>query len=190
MNIICNSCIGGFIYKNELKTSFKNPFIWNIIDFNSMYYMVKNFNQINFNNYELIKDKKWNFSIVIDGKVKIQYVHYKFDSKSNKPITKYIDVYYNKIWEFIIEKYESRLKRMKEENSNPLFLFANWFNKPETLLSYNQLKILNDLQQDNIIVAVDKIFPEFKNLKQITRETNRKIWNPGLAKKIYDKFIK
>ena len=37
---------------------------------------------------------------------------------------------------------------------------------------------------------VDKIFTKFKNLKQITRETNRKIWNPGLAKKIYDKFIK
>lgn len=190
MNIICNSCIGGFIYKNELKTSFKNPFIWNLIDFNSMYYLVKNFNIINFENYELIKDSKWNFSLIIDKKIKVQYIHYKFNSKAKKPFTKYINVFYNKIWEYIVYKYETRLKRMKIENSKPIFIFANWFNEPITNLSYNQLKMLNDLQQDNIIVAVNKIFPEFKNLKQILRQTNKKIWNPGLAKNIYEKFIK
>ena len=190
MNIICNSCVGGFIYKNELKCSFKTPFIWNIIDFNSMYYMTKNYDQINFENYELTKDKNWNFSLIIDKKIKIQYVHYKFNAKCNKPITKYIDVYYNKIWEFIVNKYESRLARMKAENSKPIFIFANWFDKPETILSYSQLKLLNDLNKDNIIVAVDKIYPEFTNLKQIIREHNKKIWNPGLAKKIYDKFLK
>lgn len=66
MNLICNSCVGGFIYKNELKSQFKNPFIWNIIDFNSMLYLVKNYENVNFNNYELIKDNKWNFNLIID----------------------------------------------------------------------------------------------------------------------------
>lgn len=190
MNIICNSCVGGFIYKNELKSPFTNPFIWNIIDFKSMCYLVKNYDAIDFDNYELVKDKNWNFSIIIDDNVKVQYVHYKFSPKCPKPTTKYIDVYYDRIWEFIVDKYESRLARMKQSKEPPLFLFANWFNKTETLLSYQQLNLLNSLNRDNIIVAVDKICPEFVHLKQVTRDTNKKIWNPGLAKKIYDQFIK
>jgi len=190
MNIICNSCVGGFIYKNELKCSFKNPFIWNIIDFNSMLYLIKNYEKINFNDYELVKDKKWNFSIIIDKQVTIQYVHYKFDPKANKPYIKYIDYYSNKVWEYIVQKYDERKKRMLVENEKPIFIFANWFNVKETNLTYEQLKILNDLNKSNIICAVDKIYPEFKNIKQITRETNKQIWNPGLAKKIYNKFIK
>ena len=190
MNIIANSCVGGFIYKNELKCSFKNPFIWNIIDFNSMFYLVKNYENVNFNNYELIKDNKWNFNLIIDKHITIQYVHYKFDPKANKPYVKYIDYYSNKVWEYIVEKYEERMKRMLLENSTPTFIFANWFNVKDTNLNYEQLKILNSLNKDNIICAVNKILPEFKNIKQITRETNKKIYNPGLAKKIYDKFIK
>lgn len=190
MNIIANSCVGGFIYKNELKCPFKNPFIWNIIDFNSMVYLIKNFEKINFKNYELKKDKNWNFSIVIDGHVTVQYVHYKFDPKAEKPYIKYIDLYSNRIWEIIVKKYEERTERMLNLHEKPIFLFANWFDKKETALSYTQLKILNDLNKDNIICAVDKIYPELKNIKQITREHNKKIWNPGLAKKIYEKFIK
>ena len=188
MNIICNSCVGGFLYKNELKCEFKNPFIWNIIDFNSMLFLVKNYDKINFNNFELKKDKNWNFSIIIDNHITIQYVHYKFDAKANKPYIKYIDLYSNKIWEIIVNKYEERTKRMINENKKPIFIFANWFDKPETILSYNHLKILDDLHKDNIICAVDKIYPEFKNIKQICREHNNKIWNPGLAKKIFNKF--
>lgn len=190
MNIICNSCVGGFIYKNELKCPFQNPFIWNIIDFNSMLYLVKNYNNINFNNFDLVKDKNWNFSIIIDKHITIQYVHYKFDAKANKPYIKYIDYYSNKVWEYIVQKYVERKNRMLASKEKPLFLFANWFDKKETALSYNQLKILDNLHKDNIICAVDKIYPEFKNIKQITREHNKKIWNPGLAKKIYEKFIK
>lgn len=190
MNIIANSCVGGFIYKNELKVPFQNPFIWNIIDYNSMLYLVKNYDKINFENFELMKDKNWNFSLIIDGKVKIQYVHYKFNANCNKPTTKYIDVFYNKIWEFIVSKYILRLDRMKKDKSRPIFIFANWFDKPETLLTYKQLQELDSLKNNNIICAVDKIYPEFKYIKQITREHSKKIWNPGLAKKIYDKFLK
>lgn len=192
MNIICNSCVGGFIYKNELKCSFKNPFIWNIIDFNSMLYLIKNYEKINFNNYELIKDKKWNFSIIIEKNIRIQYIHYKFDAKANKPYTKDIDYYSNKIWEYIVQKFEERKNRMIKEKTKPYFLFANGWNPPETILTYNQLKMLNDLKKDNIICAVDKIYPEFTNIKQTLRNNGTAKYgtNPILAKKIYNEFFK
>ena len=165
MNIICNSCVGGFIYKNELKCSFKNPFIWNIIDFNSMYYMAKNYDQINFENYELTKDKNWNFSLIIDGKIKINYVHYKFDpnaktikvdNKTDKEEEWIGDVYYCKIWEFIYQKYEERTKRMLALNEEPCFLIRD-----ESFANANSKHSIKDIAYCNspykrIIITTDK----------------------------------
>lgn len=102
MNIISNNCLGGHLYRDFLNSEFENPFAWTVIDFNSMLYLVNNWYDINFKNYELVKDEKWNFSIIIDNNVKIQYVHYKFSPKATtitqtKPST---DIFYNKIWEY------------------------------------------------------------------------------------------
>lgn len=190
MNIICNSCVGGFIYKNELKTPFGTPFIWNIIDSSSMLYLIKNYENIDFGNYDLIKDKNWNFSIIIDEHVTVKYVHYKFDANANTPYVKYIDYYSNKVWEYIVQKYEERKNRMLADHSIPYFIFANWFNVKETNLTYDLLKTINGLNKSNLICAVDKIYPEFTNIKQVTRDSDKMIYNPGLAKKIYNAFIR
>ena len=155
-----------------------------------MYYMVKNFKNINFENYELIKDENWKFSLIIDKNIKIQYVHYRFDKNAKNPYKKDIDIYYSKIWEYIIEKYEIRLSRMKIIKENPIFLFTDWWNRPDTLLSYDKLKKLNDLKKDNIIVAVDKFYPEFTYLKQIERKIPGDKGNGELGKRVYDKFLK
>jgi len=188
--LICNSCVGAYIYKLSLNKAFDNPFMWGLIDFNSMYYMIQNFENINFKNYELIKDKNWSFSIKIDNKITIKYIHYKFEPTANKIIKKDFDVFYNKIWEYIIQKYEERLERMLNIKEKPIFILANWYNVSETNLTYQQLKLLNDLNKNNIIVGVDKICPEFIYLKQIIREKNKPLYNRGLAKKIYNTFIK
>jgi hypothetical protein len=195
MNIIANSCVGGFIYKNELKEPFQNPFIWSLIDFESMLYLAKNFYSINFNNIRLtdvgkIEDDTWEFHLIIDNNVLVKYVHYKFSMFDKHPTVRGIDVFYDKIWEYIIDKYRERVSRMIRGGIPPTFVFANWFNKRETELDYMKLQKLNELTDSSIICAVDTIYTEFTNIKQLLRRHEQKIWNPGVAHNVYNTFIK
>ena len=55
LKLISNSCVGGFIYRDNVRCAYQTPFIWNLIDFESMYYLIKNFQDINFKNYDIKK---------------------------------------------------------------------------------------------------------------------------------------
>jgi uncharacterized protein (DUF1919 family) len=116
MNIISANCLGGHIYRDLLHVKYDNPFIWTRIDSDSFIHLLENYENINFNNFVLIKEsnKLENFRIIIEDKIKIQFTHHKFDKNSIKPTVKNVDVYYNKIWEYIVEKYESRIKRLSK----------------------------------------------------------------------------
>lgn len=133
MNIISNCCLGGFIYQDVLKVQFSNPFIWSWLNQDDVIYLIQNYDKINFNNYELstynnlpLKDEVC-FQLTIDDKIKIIYSHYKFIK--NKDVLE-IDrtrnmVYHNKIWEYVVAKYDERLKRMIDENTPPVFLICD-----------------------------------------------------------------
>jgi len=168
MNIITHNCLAGYLYKNCIKSEFENPFIWTVIDFNSMLKLILNWDNINFNNYELIKDNNWNFSIIIDNNIKIQYVHYKFDKNINfidKNGTG-TDIKSNKIWEYIINVYEKRIKRMQIKKEKPIFLICN--SKTifkDCFYTDEQLKILEKYK--NVYI--------FKNLENNETEDNAKI---------------
>ena len=54
MNIVCNNCGGADIYKLN-KMEFNNPFIWCAIFADDMITLIKNWDNINFNNYKLIR---------------------------------------------------------------------------------------------------------------------------------------
>lgn len=125
LNIIADSCIGADIYKYHLKQPYQNPFCWSTMSSDSMAYLIQNYNNINFNNYKLTKDKNWNFSIIIDNKIKVNYVHYCFSKNDKKIRIDIADVYYNKIWEYIIEKYEERKNRLLKNNEEPIFIFGS-----------------------------------------------------------------
>lgn len=152
MNLISHNCLSGYLYKNHLNERFENPFIWTVIDFNSFIYMIKNWEKINFNNYVLCKDEKWNFYIIIDEHIKIQYVHYKFDKNvsfcdKTGPGT---DIRSNKIWEYIIEKYEERVSRMITNNEKPIFCVCN------SKTVFNDCKYTNE--QLNILRTFNNVF--------------------------------
>lgn len=186
MNIIANSCVGGYIYKNELKTNYANPFIWALVDFDSMFHMITHFNTINFGAFDIKQDSKDTYSIIIDNAITVRYIHYKYDKTVHGVKTRDINVFSDKIWVYVVNKYVSRVRRMILDNENPVFVFANWFDPPETTLSYAQLKQLNELNRDDIICAVDELLPEFSNIRQVLREKTRKIYNVGLAKTVYN----
>lgn len=142
MNIICNTCLGARLYQLN-KLEYKNPFMWSIITADDMIKLIKNYKNINFENYELMKSDYYNrtesyrnqfknelkqplfiFKIRIDNQVDIHFVHYRFNSKENKTVIKDVNVESNKIWEYVVEKYESRLKRMLNNNEPPKFVIT------------------------------------------------------------------
>lgn len=156
MNLISQNCLTGDLNRYYFHNEYQNPFVWTVISFNDMYKLINEWDNINFLNYTLVKDKNWNFSIVIDNKIKIQYVHYKFSPQDNKPRKVGVDIYYNKIWEYIVEKYEKRIKRMLEKNQKPIFCICNFktiykdaiYTKEELsiLEKYNNVKILKNCE--------------------------------------------
>lgn len=173
MNLIGNSCIASYITRDFLHQKFVNPFCWCIMDFQSCYNLVKYWDSIDFNNFELIKDEDWNFSIIIDDKVKVQYVHYLFDKNATKIIKNPPDVKWNRIWEYIVEKYTIRVKNIK--NEPPIFLFATANNglirhKHFTL---EQQKMLDELNSPyKIIVSFKDVLNETKNITCVKQKDN------------------
>ena len=193
MNIISNTCLGALLY-HKINQTYQNPFCWNVIDYNSFYYLIDNYNKINFNNYELKKDNNWNFYILIDKKIKIQYVHYRFKKDENKKINRGINVYWNKIWEYIVKKYEERLKRMLLTKEKPIFILGSihkkhWYNKKQvksicelcTKKGYKLVVVNNNIDFSN----------EFTNIKFIkTIHTEKDFTNGPFAKEIYPQIKK
>lgn len=153
MNLISQNCLSGNIYQNCLREQFSNPFIWTVIDFSSMLYLIQNWKSINFKNYELVKDTNWNFSIIIDGKVKVQYVHYLFDKNCKTPMLDNVgSIHYYKMWEYIIQKYEERLNRMLEKNEDPIFCICNFRSIfPDAIYTEEQLEILSNYKNVHIL---------------------------------------
>jgi len=115
MNIITNNCLGGFIYRDILKIEYQNPFIWTSINHESLLSIIDNYENINFLNVSIDKDGEGlsnNFVTVIDDKYRICNLHIKFSREDNKPRIIGNNVYYNRPWEYIMNKYEERQKRM------------------------------------------------------------------------------
>lgn len=133
MNIISNCCLGGFVYKDVIEQQFSNPFIWAWLNQEDMVYLVQNYDKINFKNYELstynnlpLKDEVC-FQMNIDDKIKIIYSHYQFiKNKDTLEIDRKRNmVYHNRIWEYVVAKYNERLERMFSENKKPVFLICD-----------------------------------------------------------------
>jgi len=162
MNLISQNCLAGNLYQFFVKEKFGNPFIWSVIDFNSMKYLIENWDKINFHNYELVKDENWNFSIIIGNKVKVQYVHYLFDANSNK--IRYVsnpgNVYWNKIWEYITQKYKERLFVMEQSNEKPIFCICN-FNTifKDAIYTEEQLEDLSKYENVKILKGCEHLEP-------------------------------
>lgn len=126
MNLIGNCCISNFISQiaGEGNT---NPFTWIDMDFNSLYYLIINWENVKWNDYKIVKvphpyQNRDMFEIVIENKVHLRYVHYLYDKNVLQIKTVKQNVYYYKIWEYIVQKYEERKQRMLERNEKPMFI--------------------------------------------------------------------
>jgi len=191
MNLISNTCLSALLTKDSIKQEYENPFCWNVIDFNSMYYLIKNFENINFNNFDLTKDDKWNFTLVIDNNIKVKYVHYLFDKNAKQIITKGPNVYYCKIWEYIIKKYIERTERMLKIQNKPIFIIGSIHHLKDHSYTENEIlkicKICTEKGYKCIIANKNFDFStKYPNIKFIkTKSTDKQFGNGGFAKEIY-----
>lgn len=122
MNIICNNCAGAAIYKYCLNTPYANPFIW---CFSNLYDVMTNFYMVNWRNvrvYNDLPDLYGVWHINIDNKIDLKFVHALFDPNASKPTIDVWKIRYNRIWEYLLDKYIIRLQRMFNEHTEPIFI--------------------------------------------------------------------
>ena len=181
MNIISNNCLAGYLYQ-QLKISYSNPFIWTSIYGDSLETLVFNFDKIDFSNYEIHKDTKWNFWFIIDNKIRVDFTHHKFDANANVPYKKDSNLFYNKIWEYIVNKYDNRLCKMNEE---PVFVLDFWKTQYKQKKHLCSLKTLNE--ESYFEMWLNKDYPHKTIIIQPFIKENKKIKNNLYI--IYDKHL-
>jgi hypothetical protein len=117
--------------------------MWNIIEAKSMINLIAHFDGIQFSHINVtesdyfIRSPSWQsifkrsgehiptiYKIVIDNLINVHYVHYRLDYRYNKPTVNGIDIYSAKIWEYIVQKYVERTRRMIETHEPPVFVIS------------------------------------------------------------------
>lgn len=122
VNIISNNCAGAAIYKYVLQSSYQNPFIWCTTNVDQL---MLHFHNIQFDKFSLFNeskqlDKVWH--IQIDNLIDCRFLHAKFDPAQQTPYIHDVDVYYNKIWEYLVNNYVKRVQRMLRINTEPIYV--------------------------------------------------------------------
>lgn len=149
MQIICNNCASGFIYK-KLNSTYNNPFMWNLIPANSFLQLMLEWDIIDFNNF-ILPDKapKTGIDIIIDEKILVHYIHILYDKTCIIPTTKFVNVFYNKPWKYAVDKYKIRCKRMYENKEQPIFLIVDddTYATVDTVRHDNSLPIIQKLNE-------------------------------------------
>ncbi len=168
-NLIGNTCITSYMTTKCYNQQLINPFTWCKMDFNSCYNLVKHFDDINWLNFSLVNDDNWNFSIIVDNLVTVQYVHYHFDPTAEQIKSDGKDVFYNKIWEFIVSKYIERSKRMVNSGEPPVFIFANAADKTLPWLTFSehqQAELYSINSPYKIFTCYKHVFPHPNAIQQ------------------------
>lgn len=161
-DIICNNCLGYRIY--ELKRhEFMNPFQWCVIKPLDMLYLIENYENIDFSSHRLEYGYFMcgnYYCTVIDGLVRVWWVHHIKDEKYDQPtkveneVLRNADLRYKDIEAYINEAYDRRVKRMTK---NPTFIvnFDNWWG----MSNEDVVKIAKSTtkKKDTVLVSSDKV---------------------------------
>lgn len=179
MNIIGSNCCGANFYHHN-NIPFSNPFIWAVTPYSDLIYLMTHWNNIDWFNIDLapsnLRDNT--FILTIDKNVNIHYVHYIFDVKKNKPKTMGASVYYQYIWEYLIDKYFIRVKRMLINNEPPSFIIHEEpFANTNAANAFNQIMHL-DIPYKRVIVPRFTYIQPFKTKNVIVIDETRHKYQP------------
>ena len=123
MNVISTNCAGSYIMTSGTEP-LGNPFSWAFTPYKSIKALLEHFYDINFANIQLTESAKWKatYTLTIDDMVDIYYIHYHFNPYRKIPYKENNDISMCNVWEYIIDKYLLRTKRMIENGVQPVFL--------------------------------------------------------------------
>ena len=142
--IIGSNCSGANFYHNYLNIPFYSPFIWSVVPYKSLFILLTEWPNINWFSYKLIDNpnKELTYTLVIDKKIEIHFVHYFYSNKFIEPFYKGASVFSSNIKNFIIKKYTERTNRMFKyaDINNPYFIIHQ-----EDSLKTNDLSSLIDI---------------------------------------------
>jgi len=123
MNVISTNCAGSYIMTSG-NEPLGNPFTWAFTPYKSIRCLLENFYEINFGKVNLTESTRWigTYTLTIDDIIDIYYIHYHFNPLREVPHKENNDISMCNIWEYIINKYISRTKRMIASGERPSFL--------------------------------------------------------------------
>lgn len=160
VNLISTSCVGSFITSRIFNQEFINPFCWTSISTKDMINLIDHYDDLNFQNYKLVKDENWKFSIIIDDCVKVVQYHYIFDPKCEQITSDGVNVCYARIWEYIVKKYNERVKKFLGA-PEPIFILGCVCEDRITVEDI--YRVLNSKSPYKIIIATPHKGIDWKN---------------------------
>ena len=139
-NIISNNCVAGRYYE-LCKQQFPNQFMWNLIKLSDFIKIIKNYDNIDFNNIQLLftnnemhkdhSNDKCSTIILNDINTKVYFIHHHYceDHKSKKVNRINCNVEYEitgyDILTYIKNKWITRLRRNIKNNIKPIFVYCD-----------------------------------------------------------------
>lgn len=174
MNLIGNCCISNFLLRHWGFGN-TNPFNWIDLDFSSFYNLLTGYEMINWAALSISckQHPYWPpykvFELTIDKKVKLTFIHVLHFPNYPQPVIKGGNVYCDRPWEYIVQKYSKRVKRMLDANQPPMFVHE-WehldYNESafqkllDADLKYKVVAITNnqklkDVKKENLLVIYD-----------------------------------
>lgn len=125
--IISNCCLSGFLNKQLCKEN-DNPFTWCNIVSDSFYNIVKDYQNLNFEDYYIEKEphkltKTIHYKIILkSNKIGIAYPNYIEDVKFNTLKTSGVNVYWNNIKQYTEQEYKKHAERLIQNKNEPNFV--------------------------------------------------------------------
>lgn len=159
MNLISQNCLAAEIYKLT-NCAYQNPFASTVIQFDSLKYLIENWDNIDFDNpkVELTED---NYPIIVlNEKCRIEYVHYRQSNEFDIPRKEGAYIFYKDCISFVLEKYNRRLERMKTNAEKPMFCICNFKTiYKNSIYTQEQLAELSHYENVKILVGVEELEP-------------------------------
>jgi len=153
MQIISNDCFGSFLLR-KLNLPFENPFVWSKIHLKDFLKLIEKYPTLHYNDAEisLNRDYKKEFKlyscdslspvITCDG-IRIFFNHYKYNANDKTPRKKTPDVFYYRNYEYALEKWYERSKRIT--NEKPIIVL-HYSDKDNDKIEY-VYKIINECKK-------------------------------------------
>lgn len=165
MNVICNDCVGGELYK-AYNEKYGNPFVWTILPFKDFLTLYKNYDKINFKNVKYNETPNYLYpwymsSLIIDNRVNLYFPHHiKEKSIENlikiEPVENQPAYAWCKMDEYLLETYKRRIERMTE---SPVFIYSQENRNTEEDIK-NLLKVATKSKYKLILLTTDSTLEE------------------------------